>query len=161
MNQICKTLRSVLAVRSLQGTRLLLALVAMVSLGYSAQAQTTISKTDKDALLAQRNQLVASGTSTRQVDARLLAYDVKFPAKVTITETASDKTVSFTSTKEFTETNASVYASRLQKEYPAIKAVAIDYRTGICMVTFGKTATDTEISQVVNRFGFDGFNLVK
>src|SRR5690606_4361589 len=120
MNQMFKTLRSALVAHSVQSTRLLFVLVAMVSLGYSAQAQSTISKPDKDALLAQRNQLVASGTSTRQVDTQLLAYDVKFPANVIMVETVSDKTVKFTSTKEFTEANAAVYASRLQKEHSSI-----------------------------------------
>ncbi len=146
---------------SLAGGKLLLALVAMVSMGYAANAQTTVSKTDKEALLAQRNQLVASGASTRNVDAQLLAHDVKFPANVTLAETATEKVFTFSSNMGFgSEANAAIYANRIS-QYAGIKAVAIDHRTGICTVTFSKTATETEITNAINRFGFDGYELVK
>lgn len=141
--------------------RFVMALVAMVSIGYSAEAQTTISKADKDAMLAQRQQLVNQNISPRQIDAQLLVYNIKFPAQVQVVETASTKTLSFTTVRDFTESNAGIYANRLQNDSPNVEAVTIDHRTSICTVTFSKNATDSEISQIINRFGFDGFNVVK
>ena len=120
----------------------------------------TTAQNSADELLQQREKLVNKKKDTRDIDAQLIRYGYRFPAKVTEVQTEAGRVFQFANLLGNTPEEVEKYAAKFTNaKFAGVLAVRFDSKTNQVTLNLDQAITDQQLSAVLGALGYDGYEV--